>query len=394
MVKPFLEAIDKTNKVPFLLSTIYKDRFSFNEFFFFVCTFCLLPLKYLCQITLASVYISPEKRFTVDDLDRFFTSIESEVTRAEIVQLIHSCGKSDEGSVNYDEFLRFAGLRPRIFQPMYDVRVIYREKILQREICKAISYRRKNFQKIRSYYEDNGSYPSESCGSMFRRALLHFPPPYKYTYYVENGNYEGSIRQLVIDVALKYKPQFLRLKELKENRVVSKDEPIEKFDGEKKEGEGTEADKNKDNNNTDDTKSVANPISPPPTPTSHQKRNSNNNNSNNFNIDENEITPVGSSPLNLEDDQPQIPLDDLTPRSRLAAHKTIYIPRCLRAKGFSKLNGGDLQYSASCTVAINSKFCTFSDNEMRVDSFRSLRSTKISVEPVVSLPGAVQVNDE
>lgn len=336
------------------------------------------------------MYISPEKRFNIDDLDRFFTAIESEVTRAEIVQLIHSCGKTEEGTVNYDEFLRFAGLRPKIFQPMYDVRVLYREKIMPREICKAISYRRKNFQKIRSYYEDNGSYPSESCGSIFRRSLLHFPPPFKYTYYVENGNYEGSIRQLVIDVALKYKPQFLRLKELKENRIVSKDEPIEKLpDGEKKEGENKD-NKDNNNNNNEDTKSIANPISPPLSPiNANQKQYKNNL------TDDNEITPVGNSPLNPQDDEIQIPLNDLTPRSKLAAHRTIYIPRCRRAKGFSKLCGGDLQYSASCTIAINSKFCgTFSENEMRVDSFRSLRSTKLSVEPVMSLPGAVQVNDE
>lgn len=58
---------------------------------------------------------------------------------------------------------------------------------------------------------------------------MSYPPLYKYDYIVENKNYEGHIRELIISVSEKYKPQYLRLKEIKENIDNTKDESIDKM---------------------------------------------------------------------------------------------------------------------------------------------------------------------
>lgn len=56
ILKGFLDSIDTDNKVPHLLSTIYPNDICFNEFFFLVCSICLLPFRYLCQCILIILY--------------------------------------------------------------------------------------------------------------------------------------------------------------------------------------------------------------------------------------------------------------------------------------------------------------------------------------------------
>lgn len=168
---------------------------------------------------------------TMNDLERFFKCVGHTINSCEILRLVKTLSDDPDQRVTFTQFLRFPEYQANVFQELRDIREIFQQKIFRYEVYVNIKHRRKNINKIKIYYEDNGKFPPQTCNQLIRKMILHTTPPFKYDYTVESGNYAGTIGRLISKYTEKYKPQSVRLKELKGIKIKTEVEPVEKAPG-------------------------------------------------------------------------------------------------------------------------------------------------------------------
>lgn len=195
-------------------------------------------------VVVAACYVDPTKQMTMNDLERFFKCVGHTINSCEILRLVKTLSDDPDQRVTFPQFLRFPEYQANIFQELRDLRETFQQKIFKYEVYVNIKHRRKNINKIKIYYEDNGKFPPQTCNQMIRKMILHTTPPFKYDYTVESGNYAGTIGRLISKYTEKYKPQSVRLKELKGLKVTPAAEAaVEKAPGaEEKKAEEDEED--------------------------------------------------------------------------------------------------------------------------------------------------------
>lgn len=302
-------------------------------------------------MVIAACYIDPNESISLPDLERFFKCINCSVNSCDLLRLIKSVSTNPDNHVSFHEFLRFQDFKSSIFQPIRDIREVFQFKIFRYEVYNAIKHRRKNINKIRNYYDDNGRFPPRSCNDIIRGGLLDTPHPYKYDYIIENGNFAGTIGQLIYKYTSKYKPQSIRLKELKGIKPQSSIEPSEKVPGSPKSDD--------ENESGDENESE-----------SESESNSGAGESNEMNRVQEKIKRLSIrnslTPTPIIDTKQNV--DNLTPRSRLAI--SVGVPRSYRSFQADSLCSENSPSVSNC-----------SPGKLHVMSAMNVKSKVINVEP-------------
>lgn len=187
-----------------LLCSIYGSDLSFNEFFWFIVSFSLLPPKYIFSVIFAACRISPYKQISRKDFHTFCNVIGSDIPSEIIDTIFQAIDRDHDGLLVFPEILKVSSILVELFLPVTSLRKRIRQKFFGEHICKVIEKRKQKINEIKQYQQShNNKFPSLSCINGFLVYVLKYPHPFKYNYEPLSEG-EEVINTVIIKLCQKY----------------------------------------------------------------------------------------------------------------------------------------------------------------------------------------------
>lgn len=187
-----------------LLCSIYGSDLTFNEFFWFIVSFSLLPTKYIFSVIFAACRISPYKQISRKDFHTFCNVIGSDIPSEIIDTIFQAIDKDHDGLLVFPEIMKVSTILVELFLPITSLRKRIRQRFFGEHICKVIEKRKVKINEIKQYQQHHhNKYPKLSCINCILVYILKYPHPYKYSYEPLSES-EEVINTVIIKLCQKY----------------------------------------------------------------------------------------------------------------------------------------------------------------------------------------------